>query len=323
MTRRKRPFAALDTITDAVLAHEPQREPLRVLAGAPDNPLRIGDVDIPCYVLEGEIRVLSEYGFLTSIGRSGQRSGRQRSHIDQLPDFLAAQNIFPFVQREITTSTNPLLFRRPEGGPIIRGYRAELLVEVCNVYLAAREAKTLRKTQQHIAERAEILVRALAKVGIIALVDEATGYEKIKREHDLARILERYLAKDLQRWTRTFPYEFYEQIFRLKGWGSPEGVKRPAAIGHYTNDFVYARIAPHVLEELQARNPILPQGWRKNRHHQWFTPEYGHPKLREHIASVIVLMRAASSWSHLKSLLNASLPKHNTTYAMPLDIEDE
>ena len=127
------------------------------------------------------------------------------------------------------------------------------------------------------------------------------------------------IAAELQSWTRTFDYEFYEQIFRLKGWGSPVGVKRPRVIGTYTNDFVYERIAPGVLDELRLVNPVMPQGWRKNRHHQWFTPEFGHPKLKEHLAAVVALMRAAPSWTAFRRSLDRAFPKLKSTIPLPLD----
>ena len=174
-------------------------------------------------------------------------------------------------------------------------------------------------SQQHIADRAEILIRALATVGIVALIDEATGYQRIRTERALATILEKFIAEELRPWTRTFPYEFYEQIFRLRGWDSSTLAQRPSVIGHYTNDFVYARIAPGVLEELRRLNPTLPQGGRKNRHHQWFTPDFGHPKLKEHLAAVIALMRAAPNWSAFQQNLGRALPRINTTIPMALD----
>ena len=186
-------------------------------------------------------------------------------------------------------------------------------------YLKARASRrAFHPTQQlDIANRCEILVRGLARVGIIALVDEVTGFERVREERALARILERFLDDELQPWTRTFEFSFYEQIFRLKGWGSAAGVKRPQIIGDYTNDLVYDRIAPGVLAELRERNPVLPQGWRKNRHHQWFTSEFGHPKLRMHIEGVTALMRAAGSWESFKRALDRAYPKQDTQFPMP------
>ena len=313
--------AALDAITDKVLAHRYQTGPLKVIAGEPGRPLVIGEVEIPCYVLEGEIRVLSERGFLSAIGRSERSPSRPQNGADKLPGFLSADNLKPFIGKAITAPTTPIVFQLPQGGPPAHGYSALLLPQVCRVYLEARRDGALLPSQQHIAERAEVLIVGLANIGIISLVDEATGYQRVREERALATILERFLAEEFQPWTRTFDYEFYEQIFRLKGWGSPDGVKRPRVIGTYTNDFVYERIAPGVLEELRERNPVMPHGWRKSRHHQWFTPEFGHPKLREHIHAVIALMRAAPSWPAFRRSLDRAFPKIGDT--IPLALEDD
>ena len=98
-------------------------------------------------------------------------------------------------------------------------------------------------------------------------------------------------------------------------------LKRPSVVGHYTNDFVYDRVGPKILSELRRRNPVLPQGWRKNRHHQWFTPEFGHPKLLQHIEGVTALMRAAPSWESFKRALDRAYPKIGDT--IPLGIEED
>ena len=137
----------------------------------------------------------------------------------------------------------------------------------------------------------------------------------------LAVILEKFIAKELQPWTRTFPYEFYQQIFRLKGWPGPQGAKRPSVIGHYTNDVVYARLAPGVLSELRNKNPVKPSGRRRAMHHQWFTPDIGNPKLKEHLAAVTALMRAAANWSSFQRMLNRAFPKEGQN--IPLPLEDE
>ena len=93
-----------------------------------------------------------------------------------------------------------------------------MLVDLCEAVLAARSAGRLQKQQEHVARRAEILIRGFARIGIIALVDEATGYQEIRERRALATILEKFIAKELQPWTRTFPYEFYQLIYKLKGW---------------------------------------------------------------------------------------------------------
>ncbi len=311
--------AALDAITDKVLAHgTTAKQPLKVIAGEPGSPLVIGDIEIPCYVLEDETRVLSQRGFLGSLGMSVGGVVNRKDGAPQLAIFTRSNALAPHVTGETLARTyTPIEFTPPHGGRTAYGYPATLLTDLCDAILAAREAGDLHPNQLHIAKRCEVLVRGLARVGIIGLVDEATGYQRIREERALAKILEAFLDEELHPWTKTFDFSFYEQIFRLRGWGSAAGVKRPRVIGHYTNDLVYDRIAPGVLAELRERNPVMPQGWRKNRHHQWFTPEFGHPKLLQHIEGVTALMRAAGSWESFKRALDRAYPKTGSQFSMP------
>ena len=290
-------------------------EPLKVIAGTPDRPLVIGDIEIPCYVLEDETRVLSQRGVLKSLavargGPRGNTNPKGEENGAQMPRFASQKWLHPFIGAEsLVALKSPILFQGVAGRQTY-GYPASLLVDLCSAILEADDFGTTTARQEPIVERAKTLIRGFATVGIIALVDEATGYQRIREERALATILEKFIAKNLQPWTKTFPYEFYQEIFRLKGWDGPEGVKRPSIIGVYTNDIVYDRLAPGVLEELQRVNPVLPAGYRKNRHHQWFTRDIGHPKLKEHLLVVIALMRASTNWTMFKRNLARVFPRH-------------
>ncbi len=285
-----------------------KERPLKVIAGAPDKPLVIGDLQFQCYVLEGESRVLTQESFFRAIGRSGKPAVGRGSAFEKVAPFLALDNLKPYISKELADSTFPILFSAP-GVPKAWGYRAELLPQVCDVYLSAHDDGVLLKSQEKFAKACYVLMRGLAKVGIIALVDEATGYQRIREERSLARILEEFIAQELQPWTKTFPYEFYEHIFRLKGWPGPEGNKRSPLIGLYTNNLVYDRLAPGVLEELKRLNPTVAPGQRRYRHHQWFTPDFGHPKLREHLAGVMALMKISRNWEQFHRHLVRVYPK--------------
>ena len=292
------------------------KEPLKVIAGAPDRPLIIGDVEIQCYVLEDETRVLSQRSFLQAIGRSVSRPGGTGG--EQPPAFLAPTNLKPFISNDLTAASKRIEFRPPTGRTAY-GYQAILLPRVCKVYRAAHTAGVLRPHQMHIAKRAEDLLDGFAEVGIIALVDEATGYQQVRSERALATILEKFIAKELQPLTKTFPYEFYAEIFRLRKWPGPEGAKRPKVIGHWTNDFVYQRMAPGLLEELRHLNPPSPGGNRPHRHTQWFTPDLGHPKLKEHLAGVIAVMRLSQNWNAFKRNMDVAFPSFRESMQFPLD----
>ena len=296
-------------------------EPLKVIAGAADKPLIIGEIEIPCYVLEHETRVLSQRGVFSSVNatRGGPRG--QSDLGAEMPRFASQNWLNPFISNELTAALkSPIQFQPPTGATAY-GYPATLLVGLCDAIMEADRAGKTTPRQQIIVDRALTLMRGFATVGIIALVDEATGYQRIRAERALATILEKYIAKELQPWTKTFPYEFYEEICRLKGWPSVYAVKRPSVIGRYTNDIVYDRLARGVLDELKAKTPRLPSGNLKHKFFQWFTPDLGHPKLKEHLIGVMALMRASPTfgWGYFRRSLQRSYPKLNGTIPLPLD----
>ena len=110
-------------------------------------------------------------------------------------------------------------------------------------------------------------------------------------------------------------------MFRLRGWEwKVKSIKqRPGVVGNYNNDLVYQRLAPGVLDELRRKNPSQPSDRCKQKHHQWLTEEIGDPKLREHLASVITLMRASSEWTQFKRLIDRALPRFGHAIEMQLD----
>jgi hypothetical protein len=120
-----------------------------------------------------------------------------------------------------------------------------------------------------------------------------------------------------------FPDEFYQQLARLRGLHYSEfATKRPAYIGRLTNDIVYERLAPGVLDELKRKTPRDDKGRRKYKYHQWLTEDIGNPRLREHLWAVIGLMRASSNWRNFESLLNRAFPKHTDSPQLFIDYEE-
>jgi hypothetical protein len=259
-------------------------------------------------------------GFLRAIGRKGKaKGGRKYDQESQTPVFLTAANLKPFITKDLLDNSTPINFRPIGGGLSQMGYRADLLPQVCNVFLDAKDAGALLPNQIHIAQRCKILSRGFAVVGITALIDEATGYQDVRDRQALQAILDKFLLKEFAAWAKRFPDEFYEHIFRMRGWKWQGRTKNPPQIvANYTKDFVYERLAPGILKELQARNPLNERGHRRAKHHQWLTEDIGHPALAQHLHAVIVLMRASTSWDQFKSMLNASLPRRGDTLQLPI-----
>ena len=297
---------------------------LKAEYGSDKTPLKLGETEVPCYVLEDGTRVLSGRAIQKAIGYNGS-SG------DWLRKFVNTKSIAGAIKAEIIAGlSEPIKFMRIDSGgsqPITYGYEATKLIDLCDALMDLTRAGVLKENQKIYAIQAEMIIRSVAKVGIIALVDEVTGYEKAREKDALQLFLQRFLEDEKGKWVRTFPPEFFEAIFKMKGWTWKQAsTKKPQVVGHYINNYVYARIGPKILEELRRRNPKDEKGNRKGKHPQWIDPDYGHPKLKEHLGILTAFARATGfNWNNWNRMVERALPKFNKdgSAAKELDFPDD
>ena len=292
--------------------------------------LKLGELEIPCAVLPDGRRVLSQRGVQAALGRKygGKDFKEQEGGADdgggRLPFYLAANALKPFINNELAVvASAPILYRHGKGGGVGQGVDAALLPKICDVWLKAREAGGLNKNQLAVAQRAELLMRGLAHVGIIALVDEATGFQRDRERDALAKILEAFVAKELQPYVKTFPPEYYEHLFRLYDLKYPPAVNkswRPSFFGKITNEVVYARIAPGLLPELKK---AASKAERKSKLHRWLTQDIGHPKLKEHLASLVAILKLSRTPQDFMRNVNTVHPRYGSTGELALDDTSE
>lgn len=261
--------------------------------------IRIRDIVLPCAVLTDGTRVITELSLNSILGTSGggkQRQLRKASGVNW-PLALSSKALEQFL---------PLVFAEGELLPIeykdgrrkAKGYDAKILPKMCDVWLRARDAKVLQDQQLHKALAADMLMRGLAQVGIVALVDEATGYQDQREKDELHQLLGIYLSEEKLTWAKRFPDEFYKQIYRLHEWHWPsDGNKHPGYVGKLTNQLVYECLPKGVLEELRVRNPKKEgSGQRQWKHHQFLSDDIGQNDLRDHLLQLITLMRISKNW---------------------------
>jgi hypothetical protein len=305
-------------------------EPVPVAYGSPDRPLRIGNAEIPCYVLQDGRRVLSQRGLQAALGLStgGGKGGARR-----LGAFLTSVSRKGVEINDLAArASTDIRFIPKRGGPLALGYDATILEEICQVIIDADKAGKLAPNQKHLAEKARILQRGFAKVGVIALVDEATGFQKDRPAHALAEILDAFIAKELRDWVRRFPFEFYQEIYRLKGWDTSElkpNSSKPAEVARITVELIYRRLGPSAIyKTLTKLTPRSEKGYLKNKLHLWLSPDIGDPKLGALIDKVIAVMKLSDNWPHLMQNMeragirkytdNLELPFTETRFALPV-----
>lgn len=286
-----------------------------------EGEIKIGNLVLPCYVLSNGQRVLSGRGVqnLLNLSPTSGTNTRQRpgSRLKRLFNYKAFK---PFINNSLSVDQFKVI-KCYKGKSIIHGYDPVSLVDLCDTILQVKDSGvTLTQRQKIIVKQAEIFIRSVAKVGIIALIDEATGYQDVRARDALQKILDKFISKELQPWSKTFPDEYYENYFRLRGWNySNIDSSRPGVVGRDTVDIIYQRLAPAVLDELKRLTPRRGSGRLKFHYHRRLTEDIGHPKLREHIASVITLMKASNSWTFFKKMLDKAMPKYGHTFYLPFD----
>jgi hypothetical protein len=281
--------------------------------------LKLGTVELPCYVTVDGERLVSGRGMQEALRlvdeelpESGQKPGsrmtRLLNNIKLKPLIFKNKSQDHFLPKKIRFQ-----------GKIINGYNGEMLADICDGMLEAR-AQNLKLTarQEIVAAQCEMLMRAFARVGIAALIDEASGYQNVRPIDALKAYLDTILLKDLAAWVKRFPDEYYENIYKLKGWDWPGMSKnRYSVVGKYTNDLIYERLAPGLKDELDKRNPKDTKGKRKVKNHQWFD-EGGEKLYAQQMFTVITIQRAClkkpgDKWALFKSMMDDLLPKKGDT----------
>jgi hypothetical protein len=270
-------------------------------------------------------RVLTQAGFASALGRTRNPTSIQSSNpndpVTNLPVFLRARNLEPFISNDLIRSSTPIIFETERGGGFggnkALGYRAQLLPDVCWVYHEAKMAGKILPSQEHIAEACTRLLKGLTNVAIDALVDEATGFQDIRTKNALAKLLEKYVSPEALPWVKTFDDEFYKEMFRLHGYAyDPSSVKRPMVFAKRTED-IYDRLAPGVRKQLQRLVKRGSSGRPSEKLFQHLTEEEGYRALADHLKGIKAIMRASKNIEEYKELVQRSFPKVGSNLDLP------
>jgi len=295
-----------------------------------EGDFEIGGRIVSSAVLRDQRRVITQATFLRALGRS--RSPKAGTGVlstaDNLPFFLQANVLQPFVDESVLAAAKPIFYRTRSGSKGV-GYDGTLIRHVADVYTRFRDHLLTDKggvppRYQKMIAAAEAIKAALTDVGITALIDEATGYQDVRNRLALQEIFDAVLRKELAAWAKRFPDEFYKQIFRLRGWAwRGRNINPPQAVAGYTNNFIYDRLAPGLRKELESRMPKSDSGNRKGRLHQLFSDDIGHPMLAQHVHMVTMFMKAAGSWDEFVRNLDKVAPRLGDNYELALDSDQE
>lgn len=303
-----------------VLAKKQKAQLPKAICGNDDTPIRIGNIELQCYVLDDEQRILTLRGLQSSIGLS---EGGGKDGARKIPAIMARLRTKNIDIMDLDTRANTPIQFVTTGGSIASGYNATILPDICAVLIKAHQKGLLGKKLEKLGERAAILQHGFATLGIIGLVDKVTGFQDFKTAGEMARLIEAYVAKALQPYLQKFTPKFYSEIFRLRSIPfDPTSVKRPPYFGHLTNDIVYRRMAPGIWKELKSKSAKAETATKPHLH-RYLTPDIGDPRLRETITKVTTVMELSSDWFDFKEKLDRILPAFDETMQLPLQLKGD
>ncbi|WP_198040736.1 P63C domain-containing protein [Phaeobacter inhibens] len=267
------------------------KDPNRIPEAESDGILQIGEVSLDVYLLDDGRRVISKRAMANALGlkseggnafmrtmtRKGIRSG--------------------LTEKLVRTIENPIFFK-PLTGDSADGYNVEDLIEVCDAIIVARNENRLHPSQSFLATQAEIIVRSCAKIGIIALVDEAVGYID-KRKDEYRKLFNQFVQEEFRQWNQEYPDKFFDMIYKLYGLKQkdPDSSRHPQFFGHFIRKFIYNPLANSngaILDLLDEKNPVVyAGGGRRYKLHQFLSDQVGIDSFRQHLWQVIGLGSAA------------------------------
>lgn len=273
--------------------------------------LSLNGFNLSSAVLDDGTRVLVSRSLATAFGIKGSGAYWQKKKTEEnsalLPEYLSAKYLKPFISDDLMEILSKPIPYVNKQGVETEGISASVLADICDIYIKAGEKGAL-KNNKEIAENAYKILLAFSKVGIIALVDEVTGYQYDREKDELQKILKAYISPELLVWEKRFPDEFYREIFRLNNWDfTVSQIKygqRPGIIGTWTKKYIYSVLPQGVLQALLKETPRNDQGKLTKKLHQKLTREQGIEHLNKQIVSAVTLMNVSDNWKDFEKLWN-------------------
>jgi hypothetical protein len=303
---------APDAVEQVLKSADLDSKVLRKLESIPKLPIALfpgklpmANVELSCYVLDNGKRVMAQREVVRLF------TGHVKGNLSR---YLEAQYLQPYLPSG-SIIDQAIHFRIPGVPNIASGYEATLLLDICDGYLRAREDNVLDAPAQiNLAKQAEIITRACAKVGIIALIDEATGYQQFRKKQELQLKLQAFIAEDMQEWARMFQDEFWFELARLES-VHYSARSRPLRWGKYIMAFVYDAIDGDVSKELRKKNP---DPHFKQNHHHWLK-EFGRQKVHDQIERVITIMKLCDSMDDFRAKFTKVFKKTAISHQLNFD----
>ncbi|MGN7409441.1 P63C domain-containing protein [Sporosarcina sp. SAFN-010] len=264
----------------------------------------IGETVLTGAVLSDGRRIIKDTSLFTALDRT--RKGETR--VEGFPPIIGSKSLANLLTTMYPRNIEQVMpFEVAQfNGSTGKWYDANTIPIICDLYMEAEKQGLITKNQEHVLEKAKVLLRSLAKVGITALIDEATNYQDVRGKDELQLLLEQFIAEELRPYSKEFRSEYFEQLFKLYGVPyDPTTSKRPLYFAKFTRKYVYDLLPPNVWDEIDKQNPLIydeekDRSKRKFHIHRFLSKDHGIRYLREHLESLIPVMKLSKDMDDFK-----------------------
>lgn len=271
-----------------------------------EGDLEIGSVKIECYVLDNLKRVIHKRGMAKALGmKSGGGNVFMRA--------MSRKGLGSVIDGELRGKLdNPLIFKTLTAD-LGHGYDATVLIDICDAIIEAAKTDKLGPNQEDLALQAEIIIRASAKLGIVALVDDATGFIADKRREQYKELFREFIREEVSWYQSEFPDQLFDVIYKI--YGLPrraEAKNHPQFFGWFIRKYIYEPLANSngaILEMLDEKNPVVyVNGGRRYKMFQFLSDIVGLPALRAHLWQIIGIGNSVRSKAQFEKSFYTAFP---------------
>jgi hypothetical protein len=243
---------------------------MKALYGSPSHLLKINSIDLECYILDDNTRIIGANKLEKAFGLDSKSD-------NSLYNFILNISRYSNVSDDIiSVLQTPILFEillDDQTEKTISGYNSCLLFPICNCILKANSAGFLSVNQLKTAKIADKILKGSETKLLSNWIDEVTGFTFFKE--NAKSQFRNYLMKIKNdaafEWVVTFTDVFYEDLFIFIQSNWHDLSHNPSKMADFIYSLIFLRIDDKILADLRSTKPkrsyVNKNGVLLNREH--------------------------------------------------------
>ena len=279
---------------------------LKIAYGSSKLPLKIGGLELPCYILSDNQHVLPITGIQKLLGYDGKSETWLLNILISISKFVEIpEKLLKAYEKPFKIDINPT----KTNIEILKAIPSTALLETCQTIVDAKNNGLLGANLIKISKPAALMIEQTKYKNIDALIDVATGYQTYKTQVLLSfeQYMQRQLEDEAVFWLKTIADDFYFALFKIHNQDWNLMKTSPEFMGSLIYDLIFCRINTEILSELRAKTPKRAYLRKGNQ-----AQNNENLKLKGYIDALMALLKTSEhNWFIFLQLLQRTYPIQN------------